>query len=79
MNCIINIWYKCETTMGSYVSVFFMYISSIRNDIPPRPKLVRNEPPVTDTDPFDCFPVTEEELKDDWVEYYAFVQNDFKH
>jgi hypothetical protein len=46
------------------------------NDVPPRPKLIRNEPT---TEPFDCFPVTEEELKDDWVEYFDFIQNGFKH
>ena len=62
--------------MGSYISVLSTFILYIRNDIPPRPKLVRNEPL---TEPFDCFPVTEEELKDDWVEYFEFVQNGFKH
>jgi hypothetical protein len=62
--------------MGSYISVLSTFILYIRNDIPPRPKLVRNEPI---TEPFDCFPVTEEELKDDWVEYLEFVQNGFKH
>ena len=51
-----------------------MYISSMFNDVPLIPKLVRNEP----TEPFDCFPVTEEELKDVWVEYFEFIHNKIK-